>query len=193
MDQGTLFPSAEARHLNAEELEAGLDTIRLSPRTDGILELIVCRPGEDRRRVLEEGQLDLAVGLMGDSWKDRRSSRTPDGSPDPETQINIMNSRVVALVAGPRERWPLAGDQLYIDLDLSLENAPAGTRLAIGDAILEVTPPPHRGCKKFVARFGLDAMKFVNSGVGKTLNLRGVNAKVVQPGTVCPGDKVIRL
>jgi hypothetical protein len=193
MDQGILFPSAEARHLTAEELEAGLGHIRLSLKTEGTLDLIVCRPGEDRRRVLDEGQLDLTIGLVGDSWKDRRSSRTPDGSPDPETQINIMNSRAAALVAVTKDRWPLAGDQLFIDLDLSLENAPAGTRFAIGEAILEVTPPPHRGCKKFVARFGLDAMKFVNSEVGKTLNLRGVNARVVQPGTIRTGDKVIRL
>jgi len=193
MDQGTLFPSAEAQHLSAEDLEAGLDIIRLSPKNEGSVELIVCRPGDDRRRVLDEGEFDLSVGLVGDNWKTRRSSRTHDGSPDPETQINIMNSRVVSLVAGPRERWPLAGDQLFIDLDLSLENAPAGTRFAIGTAVLEVTPPPHRGCKKFVARFGLDAMKFVNSEIGKTLNLRGVNAKVVEPGTVCPGDIVRKL
>jgi hypothetical protein len=193
MDQGTLFPSAEARHLTPDELEAGLDEIRLSPKNNGVLEMIVCRPGVERRRVLEEGSLDVAEGLAGDNWKDRGSSRTPDGSSHPDSQINIMNSRAVALVAGPRERWPLAGDQLYVDLDLSGENLPPGTRLAIGSAVLEVTPPPHTGCKKFVARFGLDAMKFVNSTVGRSLNLRGVNAKVVQSGTVRPGDIITKI
>lgn len=193
MDQGTLFPSAEAKHLTADDLEAGLDGIRLSPKNDGVLEMIVCRPGVDRRRVLEEGSLDVGEGLVGDNWKDRGSSRTPDGSPSLDAQINIMNSRAVALVAGPRDRWPLAGDQLYVDLDLSAENLPPGTRLAIGSAVLEVTPPPHTGCKKFVARFGLNAMKFVNSTVGRRLNLRGVNAKVVQSGVVYPGDRITKI
>lgn len=193
MDQGILFPSAEARHLTADELDAGLNEIRLSPKNNGVLDMIVCRPDVEKRRVLDEGSLDIAVGLVGDNWKDRRSSRTPDGSPDPNTQINIMNSRTVAHVAGPRERWPLAGDQLYVDLDLSGENLPAGTRLAIGSAVLEVTPPPHTGCKKFVARFGLEAMKFVNSPVGRGLNLRGVNAKVVVSGTIRAGDPVRKI
>jgi hypothetical protein len=190
MDQGVLFPSAEAKHLTANELEAGLAEIRRAPKDNGVLEMIVCRPGEDRRRVLDEGTLDVSVGLVGDSWKNRRGSRTADGSPDPDTQINIMNARAAALVAGPRERWPLAGDQLFIDIDLSAENLPAGSRLAIGTAIIEITPPPHTGCKKFVARFGLEAMKFVNNAVGRSLCLRGVNAKVVVPGTIRRGDNV---
>ena len=193
MDQGTLFPSAEAKHLNADELEAGLDEIRLSPKNDGVLEMIVCRPGVEKRRVLDQASLDVAEGLVGDNWKDRGSSRTPDGSPSLDAQINIMNSRAVALVAGHRERWPLAGAQLYVDLDLSAENLPPGTRLAIGSAVLEVTPPPHTGCKKFVARFGLDAMKFVNSPLGRSLNLRGVNAMVVVSGVVRPGDTITKL
>jgi MOSC domain-containing protein YiiM len=103
-------------------------------------------------------------------------------------QINVMNARVAALVAQDRHRWHLAGDQLYLDMDLSAENLPAGTQLAIGSAIIEVTPPPHTGCKKFVARFGLDAMKFVNSSVGRELHLRGINAKVVQGGTIRVGQ-----
>lgn len=190
MDQGVLFPSAEAKHLTVDELEAGLDEIRFSPEDNGVLEMIVCRPGVDKRRVLDEAALHPAEGLVGDSWKDRRSSRTPDGSLDPDTQINIMNSRAVALVAGPRERWPLAGDQLYVDLDLGGENLPAGTRLAIGSAVVEVTPPPHTGCRKFVARFGVEAMKFVNSQVGRGLNLRGINARVIVAGAVRTGDTV---
>lgn len=177
----------DLRHLTMEELEAGLDEIRRSPKDEGVLELIVRRPGINEREVLEEGELHTVEGLVGDSWKKRSSSRTPDGKAHPEMQLNIMNSRVIALVAQHKERWPLAGDQLFIDMDLSDENLPAGTRLALGSAIIEVTPQPHTGCKKFVARFGLDAMKFVNSPLGKQLHLRGINARVVQPGTIKVG------
>ena len=172
------------------ELESGLDEIRRSPKDEGLLQLIVRRPQVGIREVLEQGELDLVDGLVGDSWKHRSSSRTSDGSPHPHMQLNIMNSRVIALVAQDKERWPLAGDQLYIDMDLSAENLPAGTRLQLGSAIIEVTPEPHTGCKKFVSRFGLDAMKFVNSTVGTQLHLRGINAKVVHPGMVCRGQIV---
>ena len=175
------------------ELEAGLGEIRRSPRDEGVLELIVRRPQTDEREVLEEGELHAEEGLLGDSWRRRRSSRTADGSPHPDTQLNIMNSRAIALVARDRGRWPLAGDQLYIDLDLSDENLPPGTRLALGSAVIEVTAQPHTGCNKFVARFGLDAMKFVNSTVGKQLRLRGINARVVQPGVIRVGDAVRKI
>jgi len=170
------------------ELEAGLDHIRQSPKEEGLLELIVRRPQTEHREVLEEAQLDVEKGLIGDNWTLRKSTRTSDGSPHPDTQINIMNVRSVALVAQERERWSLAGDQLYLDLDLSKTNLPVGARISIGTAILEVTAPPHTGCQKFVARFGLEAMKFVNSEVGRELCLRGINAKVVQSGTVRVGQ-----
>lgn len=176
------------RHLTTAELEAGLENILRSPKDGGALELIVRRPRENEREVLEEGELDLSVGLVGDSWIERGSSRTADGSAHPDMQLNIINARAISLVAQDRERWPLAGDQLYLDLDLSRENLPAGTRLAIGDALIEVTPQPHTGCKKFVARFGLEAMKFVNSGVGRELNLRGINARVIRRGVIRVGD-----
>jgi hypothetical protein len=175
------------KHLTMDELEAALDHLRDAPKDEGVVQLIVRRPKVDEREVLEEADLDPVLGLVGDSWSVRGSSRTPDGSPHPEMQINIMNSRVTALVAQDQDRWQLAGDQLYIDMDLSKENLPAGSRLAIGSAVLEVSPLPHTGCHKFVSRFGVDAMKFVNSAVGKELCLRGINAKVVQAGAVKVG------
>ncbi|MBA3765437.1 MAG: MOSC domain-containing protein [Acidobacteria bacterium] len=178
---------AGVNHLTIAELEAGVDEIRRSPKDQGVLELIVRRPASGEREVLEECELHPLEGLVGDSWKTRASSRTSDGSPHPDMQLNIMNTRAIALVAQDKDRWQLAGDQLFIDLDLSDENLPVGTRLALGSAVIEVTAQPHNGCKKFVARFGLDAMKFVNSPVGKQLHLRGINARVVQPGVIRVG------
>lgn len=170
-----------------QELEAALDHLRDAPKDNGLLRLIVRRPQVDQREVVEEAELDPVLGLIGDSWSRRGSSKSADGGPHPEMQINIMNSRVTALVAQELERWPLAGDQLYIDMDLSKENLPAGSRIEVGSAVLEISALPHTGCHKFVARFGVDAMKFVNSTVGKELCLRGINAKVVQAGVVKVG------
>ena len=181
------------RHLTRAELEAGLFEIRSAPKDEGVLCLIVRRPQIGEREVLETGELDPAMGLVGDSWINRGSSRTVDGSANPDMQLNIMNARVAALVAQTKDRWQLAGDQLYVDLDLSAANLSPGTRLAIGSAVIEVTPPPHTGCKKFVSRFGLEAMKFVNSSVGKELHLRGINAKVVQPGVIRVGQLVKKI
>ena len=176
-----------------EELEAALDHLRQTPKDDGLVELIVRRPQVDQREVIGEAELDPVRGLLGDNWITRGSSRTPDGSPHPDMQINIMNVRVTALVAQEKERWPLAGDQFYIDMDLSKENLPAGSRIEIGSAVLEVSPYPHLGCHKFVSRFGVDAMKFVNSEVGKQLCLRGINAKIIQGGIVRVGSKARKL
>jgi hypothetical protein len=170
-----------------------LAEVRRSPRDSGLVELIVRRPAVEEREIVEEAELDLAEGLVGDCWRSRGSKHTPDGSAHPDAQITLMNSRVAALVAGERERWALAGDQLYVDLDLSGKNLPSGTRLAIGSAVLEVTAQPHTGCGKFVRRFGVDAQKLVNSAVGRELNLRGVNAKVVSGGTVRQGDEIRRV
>jgi len=180
-------------HLTPDELAAGLDHVRSSPTDDGTLELIVARPDLGRREVLGSGTLDLAVGLVGDNWLERGSRHTDDGSAIPNMQLNVINARLAALVAGPdgdADRRALAGDQLHLDLDLSTANLPAGTRLAIGDAVIEVTPDPHTGCAKFTQRFGLDAMRFVNSPSGKELRLRGLCARVVQPGTIRVGDTV---
>jgi len=181
---------SEARRLTTEELHTGLDEIRRSPRDQGVLVLIVRRPAIDEREVLERGELDLAQGLVGDSWNRRGSSRSIDGGPHPDMQLNIMNARAVALVAQSPDRWQLAGDQLFVDLDLSPANLPPGTQLAIGSAVVEVTAEPHTGCGKFASRFGVDAMKFVNSTIGRELSLRGINAKVVQPGAIRIGDTV---
>jgi len=178
------------RHLTTEEIEEGLDGIKQSPKTDGVLQLIVRRPQIGAREILEDAELDRTVGLVGDTWPQRKSSRTADGSPHPEMQLNVMNSRTIALLAQSKDRWPLAGDQLFIDLDLSEANLPPGTRLAMGSAVIEVTSEPHTGCGKFVERFGADAMHFVNSPTGRNLRLRGLNAKVVQAGRIRVGDRV---
>lgn len=178
------------RHLTTEELLAGLDGIRRSPKDRGVLEMIVRRPRVNEREVLEEGSLDVADGLVGDTWKLRASRRTPDKAPHPDMQLNVINARAIALVAQDRSRWPLAGDQLVVDFDLSEANLPPWTMLAIGQAFIQVTDQPHTGCGKFVERFGVDAMKFVNSPVGRELHLRGINARVVLPGVIRRGDVV---
>lgn len=181
------------RHLTKDELEAGLDDIRNAPKDCGTVQLIVRRPETDEREVLAEASLDLVSGLLGDNWKTRGSRRTDDGSAHPDMQLNVMNARVISLIAQTKENWSLAGDQLYLDLDLSAGNLPIGARLKIGSAVIEVTPPPHTGCKKFVSRFGIEAMKFVNSELGRELRLRGLNAKVIQSGTIRTGDEARKL
>lgn len=180
-------------HLTLQQLEAGLEHIRQSPKDVGILKLISRRPNTNEREVLDEAQLDPAQGLIGDNWKARGSHSAADRAANPEMQLNVMNARVIGLIAQDKSRWALAGDQLYVDFDLSEANVPPGTRLAIGSAVIEVTAPPHLGCKKFSARFGPDAMKFVNSLEGKQLHLRGVNAKVVNAGVVRQNDPVRKL
>jgi len=183
----------EPRHLSRAELDAGLEEIRRSPATEGVLRLIVRRPAVGKREVVQGAELDVAQGVVGDTWAVRGSNRTADGGPHPDMQLNVMNARVAQLLAQEESRWPLAGDQLYVDLDLSGANLPPGTRLAVGSAVIVVTAQPHTGCGKFVSRFGLDAMKFVNSPIGRQLNLRGINAKVVQSGTIRAGDAVRKI
>ena len=180
-------------HRTAEELEAGLADVLGSPSAEGTVELIVRRPAEGERELLDEATLDLVDGLVGDMWRWRGSSRTADGSANPNAQVTITNVRFIGLVAGTPERRALAGDQLYVDFDLSVENLPAGSRVAVGSAVLEVTADPHTGCAKFRARFGADALRFVNGKPHRGLRLRGVNCRVVQPGTVSLGDAVRKL
>jgi len=181
------------QYLSMTELEAGMEYIRQSPRDNGTLNMIVRRPSVDEREVLLEGELSTTEGLIGDTWKVRVSKHSLDGLADIHAQITIMNARTIALLAQSEEYWPLAGDQLYVDLDLSDDNLPPGTQLAIGSAILEVSSVPHTGCKKFSARFGVEAMKFVNSPEGKHLHLRGINTRVIQDGVLRVGDVVKKI
>jgi hypothetical protein len=180
-------------HRTTAELEAALVEVRQAPADDGTVDLIVGRPATGEREVLDEGVLDLAEGLVGDNWRERGSRHTPDGAAEPDRQLNVINARLSRLVAVDPERRALAGDQLHLDLDLSIANLPPGTRLALGSAVIEVTEPPHLGCAKFVERFGREAMRFVNSPLGRELRLRGMNAKVVVAGTVRPGDTVTKV
>ena len=180
-------------HLTTADLESTLDELRAAPTDVGRVELIVRRPREREREILEEGTLDVREGLVGDNWSARPSSRTPDGAAHPDMQLNVINARLSRLVAVDPDRRALAGDQLHLDLDLSEENLPPGTRLSLGSAVIEVTAEPHTGCAKFVERFGRDAMRFVNSPLGRQLRLRGLNAKVVVAGTVRQGDEVRKL
>jgi MOSC domain-containing protein YiiM len=175
-------------HLSRERLIAGLDRIRNAPPDGGRVVLIVRRPVVDEREVLAEVTLSRETGLAGDNWLTRGSSSTPDGSANPDKQITVMNARVAELVAGGTDRMPLCGDQLYLDLDIGVGNLPAGSLLAVGEAVLRVSEAPHTGCAKFVERFGGEAMRFVNGRTGRQLRMRGMNMRVVVPGTVRLGD-----
>jgi len=172
---------------------AGLPEVKGSPGDHGVLELIVRRPSPGEREVLEMGELTLQDGLAGDGWLVRGSRGTPDGSSEVARQLTLMNSRAITLFAGDRARWPLAGDQLYVDLDLSAANLPAGTRVRIGKAVIEISAEPHTGCQKFTERFGLAVSEFLRSTEGKLLRLRGINARVVEPGTVRQGDATAKV
>jgi hypothetical protein len=189
---GLLAKGQAADHIDLATLEAGLPEVRRSPKDAGVVELVVRRPAENVREILEQAELDVGVGLVGDNWGTRGSKATEDGSAHPDLQLTVMNARSAALVAGARERWSLAGDQLYVDFGLGYGDLPPGTRLAVGSAVIEITAEPHRGCGKFAARFGVDALKFVNSAVGRELNLRGVNARIVEGGVVRAGDSIRR-
>jgi MOSC domain-containing protein YiiM len=180
-------------HAELTLLEDSLDEIRAAPANGGTVQLIVRRPAVDAREVVTEARLDPHDGLEGDTWRVRGSSRTPDGGPNLEAQLTLMNARAAAAMAGEPERWALAGDQLYVDLDISRTNLPPGSRVQVGSAVIEFSEPPHTGCAKFSARFGVDALKFVNSEIGRELRLRGANCRVVVAGIVRTGDAIRKL
>lgn len=181
------------QHRTLDELEAGLAHVVAAPRDTGTLEMIVLRPDVDQRLAPEEATLTVEGGVEGDNWPARGSRVTEDGSANPDQQIAVMNARYLDLIAGARDRWPLAGDQLVVDLDLSEEALEPGDRLQLGGAVVEVTPHPHKGCAKFRDRFGVDAVRFANSAVGTPLRLRGVYVRVVVDGTVRVGDTIRRV
>lgn len=180
-------------YLSHDRLTAGLDHVRDAPRDRGEVVAIVCRPAPGERELLSEATLDDEVGLVGDDWSTRGSKSTPDGSASRERQVTVMNARAAELVAGGTQRMALAGDQLYLDLDLSVDNLPAGSLIRLGEAVLEVSDVPHLGCAKFVERFGAEAMQFVNSRLGRQLRLRGMNTRIVVPGVVRVGDIATRV
>ncbi len=181
-----------ATHLSLEELRAGLSDIRQAPQDGGQVQLIVARPSEDERLILDVGEVNAEQGLHGDTWR-QRVSRRKKGSVSPDTQITLINARLAQLVAQSAERWALAGDQFFVDMDLSIENLPVGQRLELGTAVLEITDKLHSGCAKFSRRFGSDALKFVNQAEGRALRLRGVYARVVQPGQIKTGDTIRKI
>ena len=177
--------------LSTVEIEAGIENVLASPKNRGTLRLIVRRPMVNVRETVDSGRLDPDEGLVGDNWRTKGNRWRRGG--DPKRQLTIMNWRFANLIAADEDRIPLAGDQLYVDLDLSRENLSPGTRLAVGEAVVEVTAPPHLGCKKFVERFGMDAMTSANSDFGRLHNLRGVNARVIAGGNIATGGHITKL
>jgi MOSC domain-containing protein YiiM len=175
------------------DFEPSLADVRAAPRDAGRLVLIVRRPNVDEREILGEAVLDTTVGLVGDGWSERGSSRTPDGGPNPESQVTVISTRVLRAIEPDETRWPLAGDQLYVDFDLGQEELPPGSRIAVGSAVLVVSDQPHTGCAKFSARFGSDALRWINSPVGRELRMRGMNTRVIEGGTIRTGDAVRRV
>lgn len=178
-------------HRSLSELSAALERVRTAPRDDGKVMFIVRRPAKETREIVDEAELDPARGMVGDFWIHKPSKRTPDGSPNPEQMLTLMNVRAIEALA-EREDWSLAGDQLYVDFDLSEASLPPGTHLSVGNAVIVISATPHTGCAKFTARFGSDATKWVNSDEGLALRLRGVNARVLEAGTVRVGDSLRR-
>ncbi len=182
-----------SKHLTRAELEAGLPEILQSPKDNGLVEAITVRPVSEERRVVQSTRMTLSGGVEGDHWANGCWKSTEDGKPHPDVQICIMNSRCINHIAGSRENWAPAGDNLFVDMDISPDNMPPGTRVSLGSVILEITDTPHNGCAKFVERYGREATVFVNTGEGKRLRLRGIYGRVVQDGAVSVGDVITKI
>ncbi len=181
------------RTVEDRDFSAALAEIQAAPRDVGVIQYVVRRPAVDERESVDEATLSTSDGLVGDGWHARGSRATEDGSADPEAQLTMISTRVLRAIEPDEVRWPLAGDQLYVDLDLRPESLPAGSRLAIGDAVIEMSATPHTGCAKFSARFGSDALRWINSPVGRAHRMRGVNARVLRGGTIRSGDAIRRV
>jgi MOSC domain-containing protein YiiM len=177
----------DPRHLTQEQLSAGLDRIAESPRDEGVVEMLIVRPEVNERLTPARVEVSAELGVHGDRWSSSPARDYPD------TQISLMNSRLLDLVSGGRDRWAMVGDNMIVDMDLSEATLPPGQKLAVGSAILEITDEPHTGCKKFSGRFGAEALRFVNTGPGKELRLRGIYARVAQPGLISVGDRLYKL
>lgn len=180
-------------YVEISQIEAELAAMGASPLDTGTVELIVCRPENLKRRVLESGEFSVTEGLIGDNWYTRGSRHTEDGNAHPGMQVAIMNSRVIQAIASDKDRWQLAGDQLFVDFDLSIENLPIGQQFSVGEVIFEVSEVPHNGCGKFTERFGSEATRFVNSKEGRANRRRGINALVIQAGTIRTGDTITKI
>lgn len=167
--------------------DPALANVRAAPDDVGRLELIVRRPAEGERELLDSAELDLQLGLVGDRWSARDIANNPVYL---DAQLTLISTRMLAAIEPDRARWPRAGDQLYVDLDLGLENLPAGSRLGIGTAVIEISETPHTGCAKFGARFGSEALRWINGPVGRANRLRGLNARIVTAGSVSVGDTI---
>lgn len=186
--QRTVRHTRTMTYQTTEQLEAGMAGVLDTPRDAGAVRLIVRRPGRGEREILEVGRFDSEVGLVGDDWVNRPGMNSD--KPSAYAQVTVMNARVAELISGDADpaAWARCGDQLYADLDLSQDNLPAGTRIAIGELVLEVQAEPHTGCVQFREWWGPEALRFISSKQGLSLRMRGANTVVVEPGEVRPGD-----
>jgi MOSC domain-containing protein YiiM len=174
----------------ATRFDGQLARLHQAPFDGGRLDLIVRRPAIDERERLDRAQLDPDLGLVGDRWSSQHQATTPRYL---QAQLTLIGTRLLEAIEPDRDRWPLAGDQLYVDLDLCEEHLPSGSRLAIGPTVIEVSETPHTGCAKFSARFGSEALRWINSPLGRAHRLRGLNAWVVEGGTITIGDTIRRV